>query len=237
MKKLSLFLLIAATIGLAACSNQSDVTGTQSPSTSNSGSSYHLVPKGTYKGHSWSEWSNAWWQWALSMPAGANAAEGTAPMETGQNGDVWFLAGGFSGGTSSRTITISKGKALFIPILNFYADTTGGFPAAADLTTLAQQVWDGGHPASETVVIDGQTIANVSSDYFAPITTFTNKDIPLNNVIGDNTYGQDKIKSLACSCGDYLMIDDLSVGTHTVHFTASNTYGYSTDMTYTITVK
>jgi hypothetical protein len=233
MKKLSLFLLIAAAATLASCSNTDSLTSSNTPSTSGSGSSFHLVSKGTYKGHSWSDWSNAWWEWAYSMPLGANAVEGTAPMETNQNGDVWFLAGSFAGGTESRTITITKGKALFIPILNFYADTTGGAPAPNELISVLQGAWDGAHPVSESATIDGQTITNVSTDYFAEPILFTNQNILLHNAIGDKK----GVRSLATSCGDYLMIDDLTVGTHTVQFTASNSYGYSVDMTYTITVK
>jgi hypothetical protein len=240
MKQLFLFTVIAAAFSLAACSKQSDPlgAGTTLHNSANAGAGYHIVPNGTYKGHSWSEWSNKWWQWAIEMPAGHNAIEGTAAPETDQTGDVWFIGGLFgNGGTGTRSITLPKEKALFCAILNYDGDTVGGFPTYSNLNTLLQGAWDGSMAHIETAEIDGHAVANVATDYFAPLTDFTIHGLPSNNVFGEPTYGNKSVNTYAASLGDYLMIDNFSEGAHTIHFTGSNTYGYSVDMTYNITVK
>jgi hypothetical protein len=66
-----------------------------------------------------SQLTAAWWQWALSIPAGTNPVldtDGTDCAE-GQSGPVWFLAGTF-GGAETRSCTIPAGKQLLLPILN-----------------------------------------------------------------------------------------------------------------------
>jgi hypothetical protein len=229
MKYVLFLAVFAIAFSVTSCSKDS------TPTSTNSG--YNIVAKGTYKSHSWGEWSGMWWNWALTMPDGANAVQGTAPMETNQSGDVWFLSGNFMGGTETRSVTIPQGKSIFVSLLNFYADTTGGYPAADSLMILAQQIWDGSNAKVDLFEIDGKTVDNITANYYAPVTSFTNQNIPLKNVIGDQTYGKDKITSLAASCGYYMMIDGLATGAHTIHFKASNQNPMSIDMTYNITVK
>jgi hypothetical protein len=238
MNKLFLFLLIAAAFGVAACSKQSDPVGSSSVNNSaDKGATYNVVAKGSYKGHTWSDWSNQWWSWAMSMPSSANAVAGTAPMETNQTGDVWFLSGLLSSGSATRSITVPQGKAIFFPILNLYGDTTGGAPPADQLASVIQGMWDGSNPTVEFAEIDGHTITStVSNDYFAQVTTFINHDIPSDNILGDVTYGQKKVSSFAASCGVYIMIDGLSTGSHTIHFKGTNV-AIGLDMTYNVTVK
>ena len=229
MKYVLLLAVFASAFSFTSCAKDDN------PASTNPG--YNIVAKGTYKNHSWGEWSGMWWSWALAMPDGANAVQGTAPMETNQSGEVWFLSGNFKGGSETRTITVPAGKALFISLINFYADTTGGYPPADSLMILAQLIWDGSSAKVDLFEIDGKAVDNVAANYYAPVTSFMNQNIPLKNVIGDQTYGKDKISSLAASCGYYMMIDGLSTGTHTIHFKASNMNPLSIDMTYNITVK
>jgi hypothetical protein len=229
MKYLLLLTVFATAFSFTSCSKDS------TPTASNAG--YNIVANGTYKNHTWGEWSGMWWSWALSMPDGANAVQGSAPMETNQTGDVWFLSGNFKGGSETRTVTVPQGKSLFVALMNFYADTTGGYPPADSLTILAKQFWDGSKPTVDLFEIDGHAVSNVAANYYAPVTSFMNQNIPMKNVIGDQTYGKASISSYAASCGYYMMIDGLSVGTHTIHFKASNQNPLSIDMTYNITVK
>ena len=229
MKYLILLAVFATAISFTSCSKDS------SPTATNAG--YNIVAKGTYKNHSWSEWSNMWWSWALAMPDGANAVQGTAPMETNQSGEVWFLSGNFKGGSEIRSVTIPQGKSIFVAVLNFYADTTGGSPPADSLMILTQQLWDASKATVTLFEIDGKSVDNIAANYYAPVTSFTNQNIPLKNVLGDMTYGKNNISSLAASCGYYMMIDGLSTGTHTIHFKASSLAPITLDMTYNITVK
>jgi hypothetical protein len=77
-------------------------------------------------GNTYSEWAEAWTDWAYSYPfetspitdeTGANCAQG-------QKGPVWFLAGSFFNTPDTeivpieRDCTIPGGKALFFPIVN-----------------------------------------------------------------------------------------------------------------------
>ena len=70
-------------------------------------------------GHSYSEWSAAWWQWAYSIPVGVNPILDSTGENAavGQDGPVWFLAGNY-GGETVREVSVPAGKALFFPIMN-----------------------------------------------------------------------------------------------------------------------
>ena len=60
-----------------------------------------LPPDSHPFGKTYGEWSNAWWQWAYSIPAPNNPVLDTtgANCDVGQSGQVWFLAGSFTSGT------------------------------------------------------------------------------------------------------------------------------------------
>jgi hypothetical protein len=72
-------------------------------------------------GASFSEWAARWWQWALSQPVPTNPVLDTtgALCAEGQSGQVWFLAGTFSGSAVTRSCTIEVGTALLVPVLNY----------------------------------------------------------------------------------------------------------------------
>ena len=55
-------------------------------------------------GKSYSDWVQAWWTWAISIPAATNPIvdETGAFGAIGQSGHVWFLAGNFGG--ACRTV-------------------------------------------------------------------------------------------------------------------------------------
>jgi hypothetical protein len=78
------------------------------------------------------EWNARWWQWFFSVPASKNpglATNGAVNCSVGQSGDVWFLAGYFLGsGSFTRSCTIPAGKALFIPLINSWADNICNTP-------------------------------------------------------------------------------------------------------------
>src|SRR5262249_55520548 len=78
-----------------------------------------LPPNSNPFGITYGEWSAAWWQWLLAIPAPVNPNLDLtgANCGQGQSGQVWFLAGNF-GGTSTRTCTMPAGRALLVPILN-----------------------------------------------------------------------------------------------------------------------
>jgi len=68
-------------------------------------------------GHTYGEWSAAWWQWALSIPADSNPLTDTTGefAAVGQSGPVWFLAGTFAP-SAERSFTMPAGKAILVPV-------------------------------------------------------------------------------------------------------------------------
>jgi hypothetical protein len=66
------------------------------------------------------ELSAAWWQWALSIPAGANPlGDGTGELcGVGQHGDVWFLAGTLDGSPANRSCRVPAGTKILFPAIN-----------------------------------------------------------------------------------------------------------------------
>jgi PEP-CTERM motif len=139
-------------------------------------------------------------------------------------------SGGPNSDSVSRTITVPDGKPIFFPVINsFYVPINGAgalspFPPCATLTltcainaasfteadSMAVQV-DGGPPTG--VSLDNATIEQhrqTSTSYFSVA-------LPADNVLGvtgpiapgANLWTQD---------GFYITLDDLSVGTHVLHF-------------------
>jgi hypothetical protein len=144
-------------------------------------------------GMSYGEWSAAWWQWALSIPADRNPnTDRTGKFcAEGQNGSVWFLAGTiFLSGDVVRRCTIPTGKTLVIPVLSglfgagvFDCEPTApGVPCDVDvLRDSAAAVADAAQILE--VTIDGEPIADVK-DYRVvspePFAVF----FPDNNLVG-----------------------------------------------------
>src|SRR4051812_12486516 len=79
-----------------------------------------LPPHSNPHGKSYGEWSAAWWQWVLSIPADRNPlTDETGEFAgEGQEGPVWFGAGTF-GDSVERSYSMPTGKALFIPVSNW----------------------------------------------------------------------------------------------------------------------
>ena len=85
-----------------------------------------ITPDSVAYGRTYSEWSAAWWQWTLSIPASNHPLFDTGDCSVGQSGPVWFLGGKFCASNNPncgysdvvRSCSVPAGKALYIPILN-----------------------------------------------------------------------------------------------------------------------
>jgi hypothetical protein len=201
-----------------------------------------IVPPGNdVSGESQLFWAQAWWQWALEIPAANNPLTDTTGADAGVNnsGPVFFLAafisvngsGGPDMDTVSRTITVPEGKPVFFPVINsFFVPINGNgtantSPCPSPLTlTCAINAASFTEFENMAVQLDGTTLLDnsqietyrqMSTSYFSfdlPGTT-----VPSENVLGvtgpiapgANTWTQD---------GFYITLDDLSVGTHILHF-------------------
>jgi len=70
-------------------------------------------------GKTYSEWTENWWQWFLSIPADENPINDSTGEKclVQQSGPVVFLVGS-GGGTAERSCTITSDKAILIPSIN-----------------------------------------------------------------------------------------------------------------------
>jgi len=194
--------------------------------------------------------SAEWWQWALSIPPATNPLI-DAPGENcmvGQRDDVWFLAGGFFGGTYERTCKVPEGVALFFPVVNsVQIDTPGvcGQEGSVPVKVLRSIATD---------FVSGTAITNLT------LKTANNSSIPLRQVrrvestvfpvalpesnlfdapchdfgLGNVPAG---IYSPAVDTGVYVFIDRLEPGTYTLQMAAENpSQDFAQSITYHLVV-
>lgn len=64
--------------------------------------------------------SAEWWKWAMANQGENNPVQDTTGSycNVGQQGKVWFLAGGFGSAKIKRSCAIPSGKYVFFPIIN-----------------------------------------------------------------------------------------------------------------------
>ena len=201
----------------------------------------HLITKSDTLPHgkSWEAWAGSWWNWFYSMPSYRNPLYDSAAISAGQTGDVWFLGGTFAvpdsaGSTVTRTGTVPLGTALLIPILNFKLDTVGGSHRVDSLMIDAGLAWSS-CTRSESIIVDLKLISDTVL-HFVPGTSLFSLSYP-----DSNFSGIPKTVATAVSCGDYLMIDGLGAGKHTIRW-FTQTYGGTaadvyTNVVYNLTVK
>jgi len=203
-----------------------------------------LPPNSHPFGKSYTEWSEAHWQWLYSIPAANHPAfqDGNIDLSLDQPaGRVWFLVGSFTatpvaGGfaaTANRTGTLPHGKALFFPIIDAEASTAeGNGSTKADLTAAAKGFLE---PASGLACeIDGQLVQNLARFHFLS-SLFTWGPLPANNLLGLPTGTISK----SVSDGYFIMLAPLATGQHTVHFTGTAGVApnaFTLDITYHLTV-
>lgn len=188
-------------------------------------------------GFSYGEWSAKWWQWLGSIPSRINPVNdkmGTNCAQ-GQNGPVWFLAGS-TGRPAMRDCTISAGKAILFPALTVECSTAED----STLKTEAQL-------RSCAINADQGGIAQVSVDgvNFQALQTYKVQSGLFNFTFPeDNIFGARAGPTQSMSDGIFVMLQPLTSGNHTIHFTgvvlANPTLGtqsFATDATYHLIVK
>jgi hypothetical protein len=220
-----------------------------------------LPPQSHPHGRTYGEWSNAWWQWALSIPTSVNPLLDTtgANCSEGQSGHVWFLAGTFSSGTATRSCTIPAGMMLFFPIVNTswnnVGDTTPGSMCPPTTFTESQlrQILDRFIQSVTTLEadVDGVNIQNLQGYRAGSNNPTFSITLPSDNIynfpgctIPAGTYDTQP----SVSDGYYLMLAPLKPGTHTIHFKGETSAvaaapplpalpTFTTEVTYNLTVK
>jgi hypothetical protein len=193
-----------------------------------------LPPGSTPFGKTYGEWSAAWWQWALRIPAAENplTQDGAVDCSAEQSGRVWYLVGVISvSGTADRSCTIPPGTFLFFPVINTECSTLEAPPFHGDNPAELRECVENIQVSDIHATIDGVPVNNLNAfNVESPAFTF---DVPEDNVLG--VPGPDT--GLSVSSGVYLMLAPLSAGEHTLHFGGTYPdFNFTLDITYHITV-
>lgn len=198
-------------------------------------------------GRTFSDWSAAWQQWALSIPVSNHPLFDNGDCSVGQSGPVWFLGGKFCAlnnpncGTNNvvRTCSVPRGKALYIPILNAewsVLEMNDPKYQIADLRMQAASNMDGASRLSFQV--DGLKIPNLAKNFRVQSNAFvfTLPDDNLFSAVGEGPYtGGSYFPGV--DDGVYVMLSPLSVGPHTIHFHGYfPMYNWTLDVTYNLVV-
>jgi hypothetical protein len=192
---------------------------------------------------SFKQLSAEWWQWALSIPVSENPIldDTGEKCVVGQRGSLWFLAGNFGGGSTTRTCAVAEDKRLFFPVINSVNIDTpnvcGQGPEkipVEELRALPAAFIDGA--TNLLVEVDGEPIRQihrVQSKVFEVA-------LPEENIFdalcapGGAPAG---IYSPAVDDGFYVRLKPLDVGKHTLRIHAENPSAeFTLDVTYNLTV-
>lgn len=182
-------------------------------------------------------WGHAWWQWVSNFSAADNVLGqvGDVDCSAGQSGKVWYLAGTFGGPDPTvRTCTIKDGKALFFPLFNgiFWTpeDCIDETSCRAGVGVLIDTI------TSWTCTVDG-----VPCVWFAQVVRAQSDarpfKIPAESTFTAFGYAPGR-REISVADGYWVMLDPLPRGEHTIHFTATSSFGggFELDVTYHLTV-
>ena len=150
------------------------------------------------------EWSQRWWQWALSFDrVRSPVADRTGQMcASRQSGKVWFLAGTYGTARTERTCHVPAGKVLFFPLINFVTfRAEGGDEPCASLVARAAALTN--KPSALVLDIDGQRFDKLQTHRLSHDGCFS------------LVQGQ---PADAASNGYYVALGPLTPGTHTINF-------------------
>ncbi len=188
----------------------------------------------------WEQLTAEWWQWALSIPTPSNPLLDTTGDNcmVGQRGSVWFLAGFFFGGAATRTCSVPEDKALFFPVVNYFADNTPNICGQGPDNLSVKELRAGAATYIDSVTgvavqLDGEEVKarRVKSKVFE--VAMAKDNIFVQPCNGDSPAG---IFSPAIDDGYYVELHPLKVGSHTLHFQAQSQGTTVQDITYKLTV-
>lgn len=248
MRMLRRIMLAVPLLAIVACESAppamtaTDTTVDLNRASGPAGGDLAFAPVAHPYGRSMVEWTEAWWRWELSIPTTHNPGLDLtgADCAQGQSGSVWNLASIFTSGSLTRNCTVPAHRALLVSlsgILNDYPCPDPTFhPAPGQslqdfLTAGARSVVDLVNGLSLTV--DGQSLADPFRYRFTtPLFNFTGDPTLASSIDGCIT-GE---AQPAVADGFLVMLKPLQSGSHTLVFTASDTRGTQTSVTYHLTV-
>ena len=212
-------------------------------------------------GKTYSEWAEAWTDWAYSYPFATSPIldEDGSYCAQGQKGKVWFLAGSFFNEVPypyERHCTIPPGKALFFPIVNtltfkpeFPDPESGNAHCLGYETDIEQTRCDiytdllkyGPDPDAETlpvlrVEVNGTAIADPFGYRVESAPGGYTFQLLKGSILEEVGYTPGPRPS-AIAGGYWVMLPPLGPRENQVHIYAKNTSGEVLDVTYHITTR
>jgi len=194
-------------------------------------------PSSGYRGSSYGERAAQWWQTMYTMPV----TNGEHPLLTGGavmgEDNILFLAA--APGTATINVTIPKGTAIFVPVVNAECSTVEPDPFHGD-TEPELRACANGHidnTSGLTATVDGAPVVDLAS--YREESPFFEFTLPENNVL--QFLGQDVpagTTAQAVDAGVYLLLNPLKEGGHTIHVSGTfDELGATIDTTFLITVE
>ncbi|MEP6574508.1 MAG: hypothetical protein ABJD11_17535 [Gemmatimonadota bacterium] len=240
----SVFLALAV-VAASACDTTSpagDAGSALAPRTNAASIALAFPDNARPYGTSTVDWSVNWWRWALSAPTAVNPILDLtgADCGVGQQGPVWYLASIITG-SGTRTCTIPHGKALGINlsgILNDYPCPDPNFhPAPGEslqefLTAGAKGVVD--LVDGLTLTVDGQSVEGLFARRNTSRLIHFTGDSSLQTSIDGCITGTEQS---AVVDGYFIILKPLAGGSHSITFTASDTHGVMTSVTWNLVVE
>jgi len=171
-----------------------------------------------------------WWQWILETPAAENPltdATGEFGAVNQPNGNVWFLAGNTSGGSTVRIVTIPEGKALFFPIANVFDVEDGTATAGGGKVFSVKNPLQTAQNLCSAIIATAFGLSCSVDGTSVPITSANLEQsspfavqLPADNFLGV----PGGVYYPMVDSGYYLLVRPLSPGQHTIHFAGSIAY-------------
>jgi hypothetical protein len=186
--------------------------------------------------------SAEWWQWAFSIPASANPQIDKTGQNAvvGQRGPIWFLAGVFGGGTATRTCFVPDDVQFFFPVIAGFGINTPGICGSSqeDVNQVRNDAANAiAGVTNLSVTLDNKPIKNIQH----VLSTVFAVALPKENVFGAPCPPEPPVPagiySPAAADGFYVLLGPLSVGPHTLRFSAKGPQqNPAQDVTYNLTV-
>lgn len=173
-----------------------------------------LPPNAQIDGHSQSDLSRIWWQWAGSFESEDSPIFDRSGTNCGlkQNGQVWFLAGTYGSARVQRTCTVPRGRYLFFPLINYIVTPCSGDapcaarPSCTDVSDTAREMTD--NPSLLILEIDGKRYSGLERHRQATVGCF---DLAALTSAAGAAFP-------SASNGYYALLAPLSPGAHVINF-------------------
>lgn len=217
------------------------------------------TPGSVVAGKTIADWGVEWWKWVFNAPAGQSGLDDTTGALTQLNnkGPVFFMGGGANGygPATSINVTVPLGTPVLLRLVNLIDFESEGFYAPgvtlAERQAVATAVANGYEaavlPSALSATIDGNIVANPYQYLERQPGFFTFGPI-LPGSVADAFAGGVELDT-GVSTGWYLMLNDLSRGSHSLTLSGStipfvvdtpggpfNIDGFSVDQTITLNV-